>query len=171
MLFNKMALIGPHIEIIVIAVSNGGETKNYISKDLDKKYQPNNNYSDFYFNILLGCIAIVLTGVCLICVLYFSSIRKLKDQQVLEMQQKSQETQNKTVEFDLIKDTLQNSFDVLRHLSDDPMEIDQKNITIYNVIGIGEFGLVKKGILRNHDGGEINVAVKMLKCEYGFVFE
>lgn len=47
--------------------------------------------------------------------------------------------------------------------ADDVMEIKRENVRILEVLGEGAFGLVKKGILTNSDGKEMEIAVKMLK--------
>lgn len=49
-------------------------------------------------------------------------------------------------------------------LFNDDMEIDRKNLTLYEVLGEGAFGLVKRGVYKDDKEGTIQeVAVKMLK--------
>ena len=111
---------------------------------------------------MFGCVAIVLGLFA-----WRKSVSRLNDvkqQQILELQLKVQTNINKTAELDLIKNVSLKSLDVLRHLVDDPMEIPQDKVTIYNEIGVGEFGLVKRGVVTlSPNGLKLDVAVKMLK--------
>lgn len=131
--------------------------------DLDRQ-NSHNQQSRFFILlfILFGCVAIVLGLFA-----WRKSVSRLNDvkqQQILELQLKVQTNINKTAELDLIKNVSLKSLDVLRHLVDDPMEIPQDKVTIYNEIGVGEFGLVKRGVVTlSPNGLKLDVAVKMLK--------
>lgn len=131
----------------------GGFTKNMIINDLHRKESVKKYNVLIFLVILFSCIASSSVIGLLIWKKRFSSL-------------KAQTIINKTPELDLLKNLSLTSLDVLRHLDNDPMEIKADKITIYNEIGVGEFGLVKRGVVMTDTGLKLDVAIKMLKSNF-----